>query len=282
MSLLYVNEHLNCIHSRRKIPVVRTISLDKGGRIAKTFITDTTLCFLKEGKLCANADTFSSQIIKEQEIFLLPANSYFEAEILENVYCLIIEFNVQVHLCENFSMTQLYSFYEKIDEPSEFCVLPFNQRVSDYVNLFAQYLEDGVNCIHLHEMKKKEAFFLLRAYYPKELLAKFFYPILDKEDLYFKDFVLEKCLCAKNVQELAGLANYSTSGFIKKFNRCFDDSPYRWITQYKANKILHDINDGRKSFKEIYTEYRFSSMPHFIEFCKKHFGQTPGKMRKKK
>ena len=78
------------------------------------------------------------------------------------------------------------------------------------------------------------------------------------------------------------MANYSTSGFIKKFTRSFNESPYKWISHYKANRILYEINAERKPLKEIYTAYKFSSMPHFISFCKKQYGLTPGKIRKDK
>jgi AraC-like DNA-binding protein len=80
---------------------------------------------------------------------------------------------------------------------------------------------------------------------------------------------------AKNVKDLAKYANYSTSGFIKKFQKCFNDSPYEWMQKQKAKKISVEIIRGIKSLQEIASEYNFSSYQHFSVFCKAQLGSTP-------
>jgi AraC-like DNA-binding protein len=83
-----------------------------------------------------------------------------------------------------------------------------------------------------------------------------------------------------NIQELAELANYSTSGFIKKFQRCFNEAPYGWIQKQKAKQIAIDIKQGAKSLQEIAGDYKFSSYQHFSSFCKKQFGFPPTELYK--
>jgi len=224
-------------------------------------------------------DTYQDKRVNQNEMILLPSNTNYRLDVLEDSYWMAIAFTLHLKLCESYSMTELYAYRKA--KLAEFVALTANTQLTMYIDLLELYMKDGINCIHLYDMKKTEIFYILRAYYPKELLADFFYPILIKEDLYFKKFVISNCLSAKNVQALAKMANYSSSGFIKKFMRCFDEAPHRWISKYKADRILHDIKSEVKTFKEISVEYNFSSMPHFIAFCRQQYGITPGKLRKK-
>lgn len=278
MSLLYTQEHLTCIHYQHKDPLIRFFTYKKGELLTITTQSQSKLLFMNKGKITVSYHSFLDKEVKHGEVCLLPMNDKFKIQVHEDSSVMIFTFDIQILMCENFSTVQLYPFIK--NKPYEFSVLTLNKPLQDYLNLLEIYITDSINCIHLYHLKKQEMFYIMRAYYSKEILAKFFHPLLNREDLNFKKFVLENCLTAKNVQELASMANYSTSGFIKKFERCFEDSPYRWISQYKADKILQEINRGEKSFKDICSEYNFSSMPHFIEFCKKQYGTTPGKMRK--
>lgn len=280
MGLLYADEHVSCMHYQRKSPLIQVHSYKKGDIWEQVTPSLSALFFVKEGSMNVSLNHVINEKVHKQEIIFIPPNSISEISFLEDSYVLIIYFRFQVNLCECFSMTQLYPYKKEDSGKDGLCILKFNRQIADYINLLDLYMQDGINCIRLYEMKKQEIFLLLRAYYEKELLASFFAPILDKEDMQFKNFVLQKCLHAKNVQDLAYMANYSTSGFIKKFTRCFDESPYRWISKFKADRILHELKTNVKSFKEIATEYNFSSMPHFVDFCKKQFGTTPTEIRK--
>ena len=279
MSLLYKDEHLVCVHYLKNDPPIKIFDFKKGDSFDEEVHNRSQLLFLITGKISVSYNGFINKIIGTNQVILLPTGCSLKSKILEDSHFITFAFDVQVQLCANFSMLQLYPYYEDVE--SAFCPLDFNEQLTLFIKLMEHYIRDGINCMHLYEIKKQELFYVLRAYYSKELLAAFFYPVLDKEDIHFKKFILDNCLSVKSVSELATMASYSTSGFIKKFTRSFADSPYRWISQYKADRILQDIHSGEKSFKQICNDYDFSSMPHFIEFCKKQYGSTPGKMRKK-
>ncbi|NDW18212.1 AraC family transcriptional regulator [Dysgonomonas sp. 216] len=281
MSLLYKEEHLSCIHYQKNRPPILNHQLEKGEAFEREVFGESVFLFLIEGEISVSFDGFENESLSGQKIILIPINCIFKAKAKTNSRFLTLRLGVQVQMCASFSMTQLYPFY---DEPSDknMCALTFNNQMKLFVELLEAYIKDGVNCAHLYEIKREELFYIFRAYYSKELLARFLYPILGKEDVYFKKLVLENCLKVKNVAELAQIVNYSTSGFIKKFTRSFNESPYRWLSQYKADRVLTELHSTEKTFKEITDEYHFSSIPHFIEFCKKQYGLTPGKIRKKK
>jgi AraC-like DNA-binding protein len=134
---------------------------------------------------------------------------------------------------------------------------------------------------YFFELKRQEFFYLLFNYYQKQDLARFLHCILSK-DIQFEKFVMTNYSNAKNVQELAKSANYSASGFIKKFQKCFNDSPYKWMQKQKAKQISIEINRGQKSLQEIASEYKFSSYQHFSVFCKTQLGSPPKEILSKK
>lgn len=279
MSLLYKEEHVSCSHYQNESPSIRSHSFKENETFSGISTDESALCFVKKGSLILNINECVRQQVKNEEFFLIPASSKYDFEALSDTEFTIVVFKVQVNLCDNYSMSQLYKYYEE-DDSTDFLVIPFNKQLSAYIDLMDYYLDDKIYCNKFQKLKKEELFVLLRAYYPKEILARLFAPILDKEDLFFKNLILTNSLSARNVQELASMANYSTSGFIKKFTRCFGESPYRWMTDHKANCILYDINGSGKALKEICGEYNFSSMSHFISFCKKNYGKSPGQIRK--
>jgi AraC-like DNA-binding protein len=158
--------------------------------------------------------------------------------------------------------------------------LPIKKNIVRYLTLLSNCLRDGLDSICFFELKRRELFLLLSAYYTKRELSGFMQSLLSR-NLQFKKFVLNNYLAANNVRELAALANYSTSGFIKKFQKYFDESPYKWMQKQKAKRILIEINEGVKSLQEIANEYKFSSYQHFAVFCKNLLGLPPSEIYKK-
>jgi AraC-like DNA-binding protein len=166
------------------------------------------------------------------------------------------------------------------DEKSEDSSHPLktNKVISNYLELLLESLNDGLSCDYFHKIKQKELFYYLRAYYPKKELSAFFSPMLNG-DIHFSQLVFKNYDSVKNLGELAKIANYSLSGFKKRFTKVFGMSPQRWIENEKAKKIRYEINCTHKSFKEISVEFNFSSPSHFDSFCKRVFGMSPGKLR---
>jgi len=120
---------------------------------------------------------------------------------------------------------------------------------------------------------------LFRAYYTKEDLAVFFSPVLTNTT-EFSNFVLQNYRKVKTVRELARLYSCSISSFDKKFKKAFGISPYKWMQERKVSLIYHEIYATHKPIKQIAEEQQFMSLPQFNDYCKKHFGYPPGRMRK--
>ncbi|MCL1938370.1 MAG: helix-turn-helix transcriptional regulator [Candidatus Azobacteroides sp.] len=250
---------------------------NKKGEQVTFEIKEVSIIFLLEGEVSLSYDMYSGEILHAKHFLLVPPATCFNVTVLKNAHFFLGVFDLQTKCCENFSLDVLLPFLDR-RQKDVFYPLPFKEPIRNYLEVMDNYLHDGIFCDCLNENKREEFFFLLQAYYRKEELAAFFYPVLN-EDVLFKEKVLKNMLAAHNVSELATLMNYSVSGFKKKFERNFGQSVYLWMQDRRSKIILRELKENKKSIKEIAFQYQFSSQPRFYEFCKRHYGKTPGEIR---
>jgi AraC-like DNA-binding protein len=208
-----------------------------------------------------------------REMFLTPFDDFYEITMLERTHLLICHVPMEAWYAEQKWLDDLI-LANGNKTPEVFFKLPVNKVVVHFLLLLDIYLKEGIQSPNFYDIKRQELFYLLFFLYQKHNLACFLHCFLSN-DIQFKKFVINNYLNARNVQELAKLANYSTSGFIKKFQKCFNESPYKWMQKQKAKQIFVEINRGIKSLQEIANEYKFSSYQHFSVFCKAQLGATP-------
>ncbi len=237
-------------------------------------VGDSSLLFVLSGNTRISYDEKIGQEVKKGNFLLLQARSYFRLDVREPVKFILCPFLLENYFPENYVVKL---FNPSINENAK--VWTTRGRMDEFLSLLSDYLEDGIESDELYMVLKQELFILLKLYFSNEELSRFFAPIIGK-DVVFKDFILKNCLNVETVEELASLANYSTSGFEKKFHRCFNESPYKWMLRYKAKRILQDIQASYKPFKDIAEQYGFSSQSYFYTFCRKHYGNSPREMRK--
>lgn len=280
MKLLYAHEHLSCYnYEKGERPTIEKKILDMSQRW-NIFSINNKAVFILKGTLEFSFNGFTNRTITEGKMMLLPAGSEFISHAKEECCILVIRLHNTKQLCDCFSLDILLR-EEKHGFKPDLHFLDINERVESYISFLDTCMLDGLKCTYYFELKAKEFYFLLRAYYTKIDLLGFFYPLLSK-DISFSDFVIKNHYKAKTVQELADLSNYSLSGFQKRFKKVFGVSAYHWMKDERSKSIYHQINSTEKSLKEISDEYGFSSPSHFNDFCKIHFGSTPGRIRSKK
>ena len=239
-------------------------------------IKEVSIIFLLEGEVSLSYEVYSSEILHAKHCLLIPPVAYFSMTALKNTYFFIGVFDLQTKCCDNFSFDILLPYLN--GKKDTFFPLAFKEPIWNYLEGMSHYLHDGISCNCLNENKKKELIFLLQSYYRKDELAAFFCRVLN-EDVLFKEKVLKNLLLAHTVTELATLMNYSVSGFKKKFERNFGQPVSYWMQDYRSKIILRELKEKKKSIKEIAFQYQFSSQPRFYEFCKRHYGKTPGEIR---
>lgn len=280
MELLYAQEHLSCYnYEKSERPTIEKRILDKGQQW-NIFPINNKAIFILKGSLDFSFGEFTNRTITEGKMMLLPSGSEIVSCAKEESCVLVIRLHNTKQLCDCFSLDILLREETKGFKP-DLHFLDINERVESFISFLNTCMHDGLKCTYYFELKAKEFYFLLRAYYTKIDLLGFFYPLLSK-DISFSDFIIRNHYKAKTVQELADLSHYSLSGFQKRFKKAFGVSAYHWMKDERSKSIYHQINSTDKSFKEISDEYGFSSPSHFNDFCKIHFGSTPGVIRGKK
>ena len=246
----------------------------KGYQMERQILSYNTpmIFFIITGSVCLKINDTKEHSVFSNEMFMAQIDNSYEITMCEQTHLLICYVPMEAWYDEQKWIDSLV--LQDKSRSEEFLKLPVKKVIARYLSLLDLYLKEGIYPNYFYELKRQELFFLFFFNYQKNDLAQFLQCILSK-DIQFKKFVMNNYLLAKNVQELAKFANYSTSGFIKKFRKCFNDSPYNWMQKQKAKQISLEINRGIKSLQEIANEYKFSSYQHFSVFCKTQLGSPP-------
>lgn len=235
-------------------------------------ISDAVLIFVTNGNLEISIGGNVHLIVCTEEMLIIPANVSFSLRTLANVQFMSCMVDEQSSLLKQLVIHDLSLSVDLLQD--QYIKLPVKKQICNFLQLLKHTISDGLNSAYYLGMKRNELFLLFFVYYTKEELT-YFLSKLSPKDFQFKRFIMENYLSVRNVGELAEKTNYSISGFIKKFNSNFGESPYKWIQKQKAKQIYFDITDRKKTLKEIVNDYHFSSYQHFAKFCKTHLGSPP-------
>ncbi len=239
---------------------------------------NATVVFVTNGCVSISINQFENKVVDAGNFFLIPSRCLFKKIALTDVQLIVFHFQAEILFVSGIFSKELVEAREKII--CNFSPIKNSPFINVFLRLVDKYMQEEIDSSELFELKKQEFFLLLSFCYPIEDVAKFLYSIIN-EDLVFEKFILDNFLNAKNIDELASLASLSTSGFIKKFQRHFNESPYKWISRKKAEYIYFDMKNGILSLQEIAHKYRFSSYSRLADFCKVQFGISPSVIYKK-
>lgn len=276
-SLLYPQEHFCCYNYEKGKNVTLEILAIPQGQYIERKLLDAEIVFVLNGKFALSYAKLLNVVISAGQIMLFPPGSQIKAYALEETNIIIFRVRGILQLCECVSLQHLYTGRNKYIK-EDFHMLPINIRINQFIEMMMDCVNDGLKCSYFYEIKIKEFFFLLRAYYEKEELAKFFSPLLSN-NAQFMNLMYQNFRNVKTVQELADISLYSESGFKKQFYKVFGTSASDWMRNQKASLIFHDLNCSELSFKELADKYNFSSVSSFSTFCQSKFGLPPGQIR---
>lgn len=278
MGLLCHAEHVDCLnYISEHDEIFRYFEL-KEGAVCENNKKDTSiLYFLLTGEIAISGNSCFLNVVGENQIILIPPKSKLVIQALKDSSFIQCSFKEQLNLCNCFPLTNLKPYSTKANY--DFTSLPITSQLQTFLTGMELYLKEGMFCRYFLELKKKELFFLFKAFYRKEDLATFFVFLIGK-DLDFKRFVMNNYQNIKSIDEFAQLSNSSVSTFTRRFKDHFGESVHQWILNQKANKIYYEIKLSGKSFQEIANKYDFSSQAHFNRFCKSKYGKAPSEMRK--
>lgn len=235
------------------------------------------MIFILRGSLYISYDSFAEQKVSQEKAFLLPPGSYYRARTDTGVSIMIVRFQEIMMLFSSLSVKDIPEVKELWATMPH--ILDCNPPIDNYLSSLILNIQNGFQSLGYMEVKIKELFYLLYRYYRKEELSYFFSPLISS-NVVFSNFILANYRKVKTVKEFAELYSCSISNFEKKFKQVFGLSPYQWMMNKKINLIRHELKVSGKSIRQISEEQGFLSLPQFSDYCKKHLGSPPGKIRK--
>lgn len=252
------------------------------GENRETVSRYNTVVFILEGEMQFLIQDYPVTIIRQGFFVFIPFGAKVSYTAIYDTELLLVRMYDHVRFCESYGIEQLFlAGGRRHPNPAKtHCMLEANKAVCSYVTSLYPFTVGNFRCRYYHDIKVREFFVLLRIYYDKEQLRNFFHKVLSI-DTAFVEVVKHNYQSYKTARELAEALNYSISGFSKKFKAVFGVPVYTWMKEQKSKEIYKEICTGSKNFKEIATEFGFSSLTQFIDFCKANLGNSPGKIRKK-
>lgn len=283
MRLLYADEHLKCPnYDNTECSIVQEKHLKPKESVHVRSLASRVV-FLLDGEINYSVG-LKAHTASGGHILFLPASHDLHCLAVTKVHYLVIRIYEHIQLCDCFRLEELKQLAienEEVDEELQdsFFLLKMNTMMEKYVDMLLLCYREGLRCRYYNRGKTRELMFLFRAFYPKEDLLRFFYPAVST-DTYFSQFVMDNYHKYDNLPLIAEAMNYTVSGFEKRFRKVFGRSPYSWRLQRKAQDAFHLISTTDMSLKQISDKFGFSTPASFNNFIKKHFGKTPGQIRK--
>lgn len=274
--LLYLKEHTSCYHYSKCILEGFLYHKFQVGEVTEGEAEKNSILFVMEGNLEVFCNGDSLPLSAGNMIFFQKGSMY-KIHSPEKSSIVVALFENTIQSCEKMALAQLYSCVD-VCGINNIYTLEIKYSLRLFLELLVIYLEDGANCVHFHEIKLKELFWILRFYYTKKEQATFFHALLG-HNYEFKRLVLENYRKTRTIKELAGICGFSLSSFKRHFIKEFGEPAGQWLQKQTNSIIKFQLADGDKSIGEIADELNFSSLPQFCRYCKKICGYSPGEWR---
>jgi len=246
----------------------------EAGYIKQQTLPLTHIIVVTEGSLLLSYDHLFNRQIGTGKVILLPPGCHFTIRTEEQASIVIFRQKEPMRF-----YLKIYSNDDSDSITNELNCLNAKKEIMTFISLLKEYMGKGLLSENYLKLKNDELFYLITTYYSKSQQEAFFQPLLSPNS-HFHNFVLQNYRKVKTVKEFANKYDCSVSNFDKKFRQVFGVSTHQWIQEKKIKLLYHEINVTDKPLGQIAKEQKFLSLPQFNDYCKKHFGYPPGKMRK--
>jgi len=239
-------------------------------------IYDGTMIFILNGSVSISYETIKGYTLSSGQVAFIPPSCHLIVIANNASELIILQTKENIHFCNGNSLETLSN--QAIDRKNNLHLLEIKPPIHHFLKTFQTAAEFQIGGDYYFELKIREFFYLLMKYYPTTELAQFLSPVLSNNSTFLY-FIYRNYNKVKTAQELASLFGNSLSAFEKQFQKIFGIPVYQWMLQKKVRKIYHELKCTNQSLREIAHSYGFSSHTQFNDFCKKHLGDTPGKLR---
>ncbi|MEI6946469.1 AraC family transcriptional regulator [Paraflavisolibacter sp. H34] len=188
--------------------------------------------------------------------------------------------SVAVHIDQGTvrEMAEVYGPSEKPYPGKNIELLPPNASLESYVNSLAPYGNPpGAYGEALVALKAKELVLLLLQARPVLRHALFDFTDPGKIDLV--SFMNTHYRYNVGLERMAFLTGRSLSTFKRDFQKAFNTTAGRWLTQRRLEEAYYLIGQKGKTASEIYLDLGFEDLSHFSFAYKKAYGKAPSRGR---
>lgn len=281
MKLHYKKEHTSCTNYKSESYEGFGIGkFTKGDSFNSQTLSVKTnfLIFILAGEVEIVPKGAKARRAKAKEFFFISALSTYEIQVRESGRYIYMSFLYSdIKLCEKYMLESYLKATKSICKDIE--ILPVRHPLNLFLELMEVYLKAGVNCKHLHAIKEKEVFIILRTSYNKQEIVNLFHEIIGM-NVSFKAAVLLHADYVNSRGELAQAMGMSITDLARKFKMEFGESVYSWLMKQKNKRIISQLSQPKTTIKEIVYEFGFSSAASFNKYCKKNFGNSPRELVK--
>lgn len=273
-TIFYMDEHRSCAkYSDKRSRGFRYLEIGTGGAIPS--LEDQPLNYLfciLEGGVKVNCLGVPERLFKAGEMVLIAQGDSCSCQVVEDLRLLIFGFDIPSSDCDKMIFEDYAPLAESVEY--DFSPTPIKRPLRSMLDLLVVYLQSGLNCMHLHELKHREFFLLIRGFYSRQEIARLLYPLLGRS-LSFRNTILQNYRKASNINDLVQFTRLSRSNFFVRFKQEFGMTAKEWLAVRIKQDIMRLASNRRLSTKEIMHRLNFDSPQQFNRFCKANFGLPP-------
>jgi AraC-like DNA-binding protein len=220
--------------------------------------------------------------ISSNKFFLLPPHTHQLIQGVKVGIILLWSLKEIATFCECLDMNTLFKGRNKNDNSlikPPLKILNINPLLNLYIKSLILAHDEGIECPTYLEHKIKELLMLMRFYYTQDSLADFFLPLFEQNSAFRTSLREKETISNLSIGQFAEENHSSRSTFHRNFKKEMGTTPVKWKTEERIKKIYHELKITDKPLKQVSEECGFSTVTYFNDFCKKHFGKTPGQIR---
>ena len=158
MKLNYIKEHTSCVNYKTEEDAGFALKEAASGEHfdnRQQEIKANHLIFILSGEVSITKDSKEETRVRAGEFIFIPLSSHYTGTVIRpGTYISLSFFHDAISLCDK----HMLSSYLKEAQNTSLCFKPLSVRtpLDMFLHLLESYLQAGVNCKHLHELKERE------------------------------------------------------------------------------------------------------------------------------
>ena len=190
MELNYIKEHTSCVNYKTEEDAgfaLKEAALGEHFDNRQQEIKANHLIFILSGEVSITKDSKEETRVRAGEFIFIPLSSHYTGTVIQpGTYISLSFFHDTISLCDKHMLS---SYLDKAQH-TPLCFEPLSVRapLDMFLHLLESYLQAGVNCKHLHELKERELFIIFRTAYTKSeiILSRLNYDFIPIKEVAYE------------------------------------------------------------------------------------------------